>query len=98
MAKRGYTYALKLNQLSDNKGDAFDNPKQLTLEFDNHDEVFDIIERTKSKNLFNEEESTAFALGLKLFSEVMLKNRKHPLFEEFAPAFGSFMKKFKSAK
>jgi hypothetical protein len=34
-------------------------------------------------------------IGLKLFSEVMLKNRNHPLFEEFLPAFGVFMKKLK---
>lgn len=35
-------------------------------------------------------------LGLKLFSEVMLKNRKDPLFEEITPAFGAFMKKLKA--
>ena len=32
---------------------------------------------------------------LKLFGEVMLENRGHPLFAEFMPQFGDFMKKLK---
>lgn len=79
------------------------SPKELELkqaiqfEFQNHDEVFSIIEKIKEKNPFeSQEQATEFALGLKLFSEVMLKNRENPLFEEFQPAFASFMKKLKS--
>jgi len=33
---------------------------------------------------------------LKLFSEVMIKNRNHPLFEELLPAFKTFMEKLKA--
>jgi hypothetical protein len=52
----------------------------------------------KQKNLFaNDEQSTEFALGLKLFSEVMLKNRQHPIFEDLLPAFKVFMEKLKAA-
>lgn len=36
------------------------------------------------------------ALGLKLFTEVMLKNKQHPLFEDLRPAIMEFMKKLKS--
>jgi hypothetical protein len=39
--------------------------------------------------------ATALAVGLKLFSEVMLENRGHPLFAEFAPHFRDFMKTLK---
>ena len=35
-------------------------------------------------------------VGLKLLGEVMLKNRSHPLFEEFGPQFGQFMKRLKN--
>ncbi|MEN8764598.1 DUF3861 family protein, partial [Wenyingzhuangia sp.] len=41
-------------------------------------------------------QSVEFAIGLKLFSEVMLKNKDNPLFEEFRPAFSALMKKIKS--
>jgi hypothetical protein len=34
-------------------------------------------------------------LGLKLFSEVIIRNRHNPLFEDFAPSFKEFMKKLK---
>ncbi|MGL4410083.1 MAG: DUF3861 family protein [Zoogloea sp.] len=41
------------------------------------------------------ESATAFAVGLKLFGEVMLENRQHPLFADFLPQFGQFMKQLK---
>ncbi|MBF7092520.1 DUF3861 family protein [Flavobacterium sp. ALJ2] len=96
MTKRANKYKLTLEQVSLMKEEAvFSQP--LSLEFENHDEIFKIIDIIKEKKLFeNENQSTEFAIGLKLFSEVMLKNRKHPLFEEFFPEFGAFMKKLKS--
>lgn len=70
----------------------------LVFEFQNHDEIFTIIERVKAKKTFaNDDEATQFVLGLKLFSEVMLKNKRNPLFTELKPAFGEFMKKLKSS-
>ncbi|KIC00347.1 MULTISPECIES: DUF3861 domain-containing protein [unclassified Flavobacterium] len=96
MTKRANKYKLTLEQVSlTNEETILAEP--LSLEFENHDEVFTIIEKIKEKKLFEDEnQSTEFAIGLKMFSEVMLKNRKHPLFEDFFPAFGEFMKKLKS--
>lgn len=96
MAKRANKYKLTLEQVSlMNEKTILSEP--VSIEFENHDEIFKIIDIIKEKNLFEEDnQSTEFAIGLKLFSEVMLKNRKHPLFEEFFPAFGEFMKKLKS--
>ncbi len=72
--------------------------KVVSVEFDNHDNIFNIIEKLSERNLFdNESESAEFAIGLKMFSEVMLRNRDNPLFEEFAPAFREFMAKMKKA-
>jgi hypothetical protein len=80
------------------------SPKDLALnetidfEFENHDEIFSIIEKIRANNPFdNEKQATEFALGLKLFSEVMIKNKENPLFEELMPAFISFMKKLKTS-
>lgn len=97
MEKRTNKYRLTLEQVSLAKGET---PLQspLNLEVENHDEIFSIIEKVNSKNLFKDnKEATEFALGLKLFSEVMIKNRKHPLFDEFSPAFAAFMKKLKNS-
>ena len=95
--KKGNHYKLSLEQLSVLKEEKrVDNT--LELKFSNHDELFEIVEKVKSKKLFNsEEESTEFALGLKLFTEIMLRNKKHPLFEDLRPHIVDFMKKLKSS-
>lgn len=96
MQKRSNKYYLTLSLKEYANGET-EPAKELGIEFDNHDEIFGIIERIKDKNIFeNPEEATQFAIGLKLFSEVKLKNRKHPLFEELNEVFPVFMKKLKS--
>lgn len=96
MEKRAHQYKLTLEYLKDSKGESI-SVAPIELTFNNHDDIFSIIERQKNKNLFGDkQQATEFAIGLKLFSEVMLKNRKDPLFKELAPAFGIFMKKLKA--
>ena len=97
MTKKNNTYRLTLEQLSLVKeGAALQSP--MHMEFENHDEIFGIIEIVKEKNLFGDKRhSTEFAIGLKMFSEVMLKHKTHPLFEEIFPAMGVFMKKLKNS-
>ena len=95
MEKRANKYRLTLELLATAKGET-ELHEPLQLAFDNHDEVFSIIKRIQDKNIFQSKEQAAeFAIGLKMFSEVMLKNKSLPLFEAFRPAFGDFMKKLK---
>ncbi|MFV5703682.1 DUF3861 domain-containing protein [Flavobacterium sp. XS2P12] len=96
MEKRTNKYKLKLELLATAKvDDTIYTP--IELEFDNHDNIFTIIERMKNRNIFKtQDQATEFAIGLKMFSEVMLKNRENELFSEFRPAFSEFMKKLKS--
>ncbi|EIJ39094.1 hypothetical protein JoomaDRAFT_2100 [Galbibacter orientalis DSM 19592] len=97
MMKKTNKYSLKLTQLQTTNDDKKQD-KSLEIEFENHDEVFHIIELIKEKNLFeNENQSIEFAIGLKLFTEVMLKNRKNELFSELSPEIQKFMKKLKSS-
>ncbi len=94
--KRTNKYRLTLELVATAKGDTGTH-EPLQLEVDNHDEIFSIISRIQDKHLFKSKEQAAeFAIGLKLFSEVMLKNRNLPLFEAFRPAFGDFMKTLKA--
>lgn len=97
MEKRTNKYKLNLELLATTKveGTVY---SPIELEFDNHDNIFTIIERMKQRNLFQtENQSIEFAIGLKMFSEVMLKNRDNPLFSDFSPAFREFMKKLKAS-
>lgn len=71
--------------------------KSLEFEFENHDNILNLIEKVQEKGMFeNKDENTQFVLGLKLFSEIMMTHRNSPLFEGFLPAFGEFMKKLKN--
>jgi hypothetical protein len=92
MAKRAHHYRLRLEHLAPAAPDQTLHPPQ-EIEFDNHDDIFSIIARMESRQLFAEPGQAAeLAIGLKLFSEVMLKNRELPLFAALRPAFGEFMK------
>lgn len=96
MAKRTNKYKLTLEEISLAREEDISNVP-LTLEFDNHDNIFNIINAVKSKNIFEDEnQSTEFAIGLKMFTEVVLKNRDLELFKELQPAISEFMKKLKS--
>ena len=97
MIKKANTYKLRLELLELLRpDDKIYSP--IELEFGNHDNIFNIIERMKKRNRFKtEQDSVEFAIGLKLFSEVMLKNKDNSLFEDFRPAFGELMKKIKSS-
>jgi hypothetical protein len=103
MSKRTYTYRLRLEQIAGSSPDSPDSPdspqhEPLEIEFENHDDIFRIIERMQQRNPLQEPgQATEFAIGLKLFSEVLLKNRQHPLFEEPGPAFKAFMQRLKSS-
>ncbi len=95
MGKKNNKYSINLKELV--LKDESVAEKNLEFEFENHDNIFNIIDILKAKNLFdNNNESVEFAVGLKLFSEVMLKSRKHELFEDFFPHFSDFMKKLKA--
>ena len=70
--------------------------KSIEFDCENHDNIFSLIEMTKDSDRFeNKTDNTEFILGLKLFSEVVIRNRNNPLFEDFVPSFKEFMKKLK---
>ncbi len=73
MTKKSNKYRIKLEQVSLMKEDAkLSDP--IIVEFDNHDDIFKIIEIMREKNLFEEKNhSIEFAIGIKMFGEVVLK-------------------------
>lgn len=70
----------------------------LVFDTSNHDELFDIVARIRAKAIVPDAEAASFAIGLKLFTETMLRHRKHPLFAELQPHIGTFMKALKATQ
>ena len=67
----------------------------LEFEVENHDDIFAIARRMSGKLDLDENATNAFALGLKLFGETILKNRDNPLFAQIKPSMGEFMRALK---
>ena len=92
--KRRNRYELTLRQIEMAKEDTA--AEQLKLFVENHDEILAIIQKLKEKNIFGDQQQAAeFGIGIKLFSEVMIRNRDHLLFEDFLPAFRLFTTRLK---
>ncbi|MFP9099035.1 DUF3861 domain-containing protein [Flavobacterium sp. RHBU_24] len=94
MNKNYNHYKITLEHIHSPKSE--DLHRRVEVVFDNHDNLFNTIDMLQDKDLFNDMgQSTEFAIGLKMFGEVLLKNKDNALFEEFFPAFKDFMKKLK---
>ena len=91
---KGHLYKIQIEKIEDFKGQAVMEPP-LVFTTRNHDDLMSIVEKMKSRPELSAEDATDLAIGLKLFGEVMLRNRELPLFADMQPALGSFIKKLK---
>jgi hypothetical protein len=91
-----HRYRITVEHLLDAQGAPSQYATPLQFQVGNHDDIFEIVERMRRRSDFDENTNTALAVGLKLFSEVMLEQRGSPLFEDLAPHFSAFMKKLKN--
>lgn|SRR5690606_18372085 len=93
--KSVHEYEIIFKHVKNNKGEILDN-SAIEFIFKNHDDIDVILEKLGEKNLFNDDEQTKqFVIGLKLFGDIMMRNKDMELFSEIQPAFISFMKKLK---
>lgn len=90
-----HRYRITVEHLCDADGGPSGHPIPLQFETGNHDDIFAIVERLRQRGDFDANTAAAFGVGLKLFSEVMLENKSHPLFSEFRAHFSDFMKGLK---
>ena len=94
-----HTYKITLTHELDQHDHPVSPEQTLTFQAKNHDDILSVVARMKQSGHFDDEQTaTQFAVGLKLFSEVMLENRNHPLFQDFSEHFGVFMKQLKRGK
>lgn len=76
---------------------ASDTPSP-TLQFGvaNHDDMLAIAESVRDSGLFPPDDAIALAVGLKLFTGVMLKHRQDALFADMQPAVRTFVGNLKA--
>lgn len=87
-----HTYRLTIQEVDDT---AAHPPDSLSFYVSNHDDLMQVFDRVRERKAVPEVEAAEFTLGLKLFSEVLLRHRREPLFAELLPHVGTFMKKLK---
>jgi len=90
-----HRYRVTVEHLALPDGSAPPATQPLSFEAGNHDDILAIVARMRQRGDLPEADATAFAVGLKLFSEVMLQHRGLPLFADFAPHFKAFMQALK---
>ncbi len=90
-----HRYRVTLEHLADAQG-APSTQEPLQFEVGNHDDIIAIVGKLRGRADFDDQSAAAFGVGLKLFGEVMLENKNHPLFVAFRPHFSQFMKELKS--
>ncbi|MCH1918235.1 DUF3861 domain-containing protein [Shewanella sp. A3A] len=86
-----HQYRITLEKLDEQQ----QTTQALSFETENHDDIFNILSKVDGKFDFTDEQTKSFIIGLKLFGEVIMQQRKHPLFEELEPQMKQFMKKLK---
>ena len=90
-----HTYRITLDYAS-GKAEGAAAPAPLSFTASDHDNLFDIVARVRGSGLFGDDEAAALALGMKLFSGVMLAHRDDPLFQPIATAYRDFIVQFKA--
>lgn len=88
-------YQVTLQPIPDAASAADAGTLPLSFDVSNHDDILAVLARVQRSGVLPAEQITPFVIGLKLFGKVLIENRQHPLFAEFAPHFGDFMKHLK---
>ena len=90
-----HAYEVTLKHIADDQGNPSTYTDILSFNSYNHDYIFNVLQVIQHSQRLDDEAAKSFTVGLKLFSEVMLEHKSLPLFKDFMPHFGQFMKALK---
>ncbi len=96
MATRGYSYQITVAPLTDGAGDGPPVTEPLTFTHINHDNIIVVVERVRKSSGLDHDSAAATAIGLKLLSEVMLKERDNALFDPLRSGVREFIQSLKA--
>lgn len=88
--RKNNTYRISIEDVNSETGES------LQLEFQDRENLLDIVDKMKQGSGLKEQEATRVAIALRLLGPVMMENRKHALFADFMPHFKSFMHNLKN--
>lgn len=91
---KAHRYRIRVEALTCDE--RLDRETALSFEVASHDDVLGIVHRVNAANAFDRNEAIALAVGLKLFTGVMLRHRHDPLFAEVRPALRVFIGNLKA--
>jgi Domain of Unknown Function with PDB structure (DUF3861) len=89
-----YRYKITVEALTGAKGEPVEG-RTLSFEAANHDDILGIVERMRARLPFDGDTVASLGIGLKLFSEVALRQRNDPMFATIRPALGEFVRGLK---
>ena len=89
-----YRYRIVVERLSPEPSTS----KPLQFEIENHDDIIAIADRMNGRFDLDEDSAKSMAIGMKLFSEIILKNRTREPFLTIRPAIAEFIKAVKAAR
>ncbi|HEY0506136.1 MAG TPA: DUF3861 domain-containing protein [Lysobacter sp.] len=92
---KAHRYRIHVEPLAQSE-DAANAQDALSFEVANHDDLLAIVDRVSAATAFDRNDATALAVGLKLFTGVMLQHRHDPLFADVQPAMRAFIGNLKA--
>lgn len=87
----GHVYEISVQLVRDRDGHAPQEPRALRFEHVNHDDLFEIVARMRQSTGLEANAATTAAVGLKLLAEVMLREKRNPLFDALRSGMRDFI-------
>ncbi len=91
-----YSYRVTVESKGETVGSAFAKSRSMQFRTENHDDLIEIVEAVRAKEILDGDRSASLAIGLKLFSEIVLEKRRDPLFEPLLEPIQSFIRQLKA--
>jgi hypothetical protein len=76
-------------------GDSWRAPEPLTFTHTNHDDIIVVVERVRKTSGLDPDAAASTAVGLKFLSEIMLKEKRNPLFDPLRRGMREFIQNLK---
>ncbi len=93
---RSHRYQITVMPLAEEATNSAVAQAPVVFMHENHDELSSIVERCRKTTGLDADAAAAVAIGIKLLSEVMLKQRDNPLFDPLRMPAREFVGKLKS--
>jgi hypothetical protein len=91
-----YKYRIAIKVLDRTTDAEATEGEAMQFDTENHDDLFKIVEAVRSKGILDEDKSAVLAIGLKLFSEVVLEKKRDPLFAPLSEPIRNFIQQLKA--